>query len=61
MVASLPVKQAAYSVPTSAPVERGQEVVAQSEGKIIQTNYLGRAPYICTPSGFGSTSRCFLR
>ncbi len=23
--------------------------------------YLGRAPYICTPSGFGRTSSCFLR
>ncbi|WP_133304814.1 hypothetical protein [Mesorhizobium sp. DCY119] len=23
--------------------------------------YAGRAPYICTPSGFGRTSSCFLR
>lgn len=23
--------------------------------------YLGRAPYICTPSGFGKTATCFLR
>jgi hypothetical protein len=23
--------------------------------------YLGRAPYICTPSGFGTTASCFLR
>ena len=30
-------------------------------GRVERTAYLGRAPYICTPSGFGSTSRCFLR
>lgn len=23
--------------------------------------YLGRAPWICTPSGFGRTATCFLR
>lgn len=23
--------------------------------------YLGRAPYICSPSGFGRTASCFLR
>lgn len=29
--------------------------------KVASTNYLGRAPYICTPSGFGSKTRCFNR
>lgn len=29
--------------------------------KIMKVSYLGRAPYICTPSGFGRTSRCFER
>ena len=57
----LSVKQFGYSVPTRKPVERGQAIVKQKEAKIIQTSYLGRAPYICTPSGFGSTSRCFMR
>lgn len=28
---------------------------------IVKASYLGRAPYICTPSGFGRTSRCFAR
>jgi hypothetical protein len=29
---------------------------------VIRTvNYLGSAPYICTPSGFGERSKCFLR
>lgn len=26
-----------------------------------RTAYLGSAPYICSPSGFGQKSRCFLR
>lgn len=29
--------------------------------KFVKPIYLGAAPYICTPSGFGHTSRCFLR
>ena len=29
--------------------------------KALKVSYLGRAPYICTPSGFGRTSRCFAR
>ncbi|WP_173934818.1 hypothetical protein [Chelativorans sp. Marseille-P2723] len=28
---------------------------------VSATAYLGKAPYICTPSGFGRTSSCFLR
>jgi hypothetical protein len=27
----------------------------------VKRLYLGRAPYICGPSGFGQRSRCFLR
>ena len=29
--------------------------------KPVSHSYLGRAPWICTPSGFGRTSGCFLR
>ncbi|RFB79847.1 hypothetical protein DYH55_10380 [Methylovirgula sp. 4M-Z18] len=29
--------------------------------KMAGDGYLGHAPYICTPSGFGQTSRCFPR
>ncbi|MDK1385679.1 hypothetical protein QN224_09710 [Sinorhizobium sp. 8-89] len=36
-------------------------VVVQRAVKLERAAYLGRATYICTPSGFGSTSRCFLR
>jgi hypothetical protein len=27
----------------------------------IENSHLGRAPYICTPSGFGHLAHCFLR
>lgn len=29
--------------------------------KVANYSFIGRAPYICTPSGFGRTSSCFLR
>jgi hypothetical protein len=29
--------------------------------RVTSRGFLGRAPYICTPSGFGRTSGCFLR
>ena len=29
--------------------------------KVAKVAYLGRAPYICTPSGFGRMSKCFAR
>ncbi|MEI2299597.1 hypothetical protein [Ensifer sp. MJa1] len=43
--------------------------VAEADDKLVEpqptrkrtTGYLGRAPYICSPSGFGRTSHCFLR
>ncbi|TDQ33879.1 hypothetical protein DEV91_10482 [Phyllobacterium brassicacearum] len=28
---------------------------------VARAPYLGRAPFICTPSGFGRTSTCFAR
>lgn len=38
-----------------------KQIVVQRAAKLERAAYLGRAPHICTPSGFGSTSRCFLR
>jgi hypothetical protein len=34
---------------------------AESFPVIQKKVYLGRAPYICTPSGFGKKASCFLR
>ncbi|AFL49929.1 hypothetical protein ABIE78_004288 [Sinorhizobium fredii] len=54
-------KQVGYAVPGKKPVRNKQVAVTQRAVKLVRTTYLGRAPYICTPSGFGRTSSCFLR
>jgi hypothetical protein len=41
-----------------APAIRSERVLPVKPASI---SYLGRAEYICTPSGFGRTSGCFLR
>lgn len=37
--------------------------VKKVDGNTVKSKrvYLGHAPYICGPSGFGRTSACFLR
>lgn len=42
-------------------VADGDDIVEPLPARKRVTAYLGRAPYICSPSGFGHTSRCFLR
>ena len=37
------------------------EQPARSAGRTVAEPYLGTAPYICTPSGFGKRARCFYR
>ncbi|HEV7317251.1 MAG TPA: hypothetical protein VGO04_01395 [Ensifer sp.] len=60
----------AYASPSvKVRKEQKQLQVAEAEEDIVEpaptrrrtTAYLGRAPYICSPSGFGHTSHCFLR
>lgn len=41
------------TVPTATKVQTTDLAMAQP--------YLGHAPYICTPSGFGERARCFSR
>ena len=41
--------------------EADEDIVKPAPTRRRTTAYLGRAPYICSPSGFGRTSRCFLR
>lgn len=38
-----------------------ETVTTAKPATVATANYLGRAPYICTPSGFGSKTRCFNR
>jgi len=48
-------------------VKSRQPVAAQASAKRVAARtdakrvYLGRAPWICTPSGFGRTASCFER
>ncbi|RDL50813.1 hypothetical protein BLJAPNOD_01938 [Ensifer sp. M14] len=42
-------------------VAQEDDIVEPLPARKRVTAYLGRAPYICSPSGFGHTSRCFLR
>ncbi|WP_104662940.1 hypothetical protein [Ensifer adhaerens] len=41
--------------------EADEDIVEPAPIRRRATAYIGRAPYICSPSGFGRTSRCFLR
>ncbi|OCP38964.1 hypothetical protein [Ensifer sp. LC163] len=60
--------KAAVSAPSVAPkqgklirVAEADDIVEPLPARKRVSAYLGRAPYICSPSGFGHTSRCFLR
>ncbi|ATN33149.1 hypothetical protein ACO34A_04950 [Rhizobium sp. ACO-34A] len=39
----------------------GDNAIEMPQARETKTAYLGSAPYICSPSGFGQKSRCFLR
>lgn len=49
----------------NVPIKRGMAPARRIDRmlpvKLASSGYLGRAQYICTPSGFGRTSGCFLR
>ncbi|MDL2410108.1 hypothetical protein PY650_31730 [Rhizobium calliandrae] len=46
--------------PSDAKKEMAKSQNATST-KLVKPIYLGVAAYICTPSGFGQPSKCFLR
>ncbi|TCN33174.1 hypothetical protein [Sinorhizobium americanum] len=54
-------KEVGYAVPAKKTARIKPVIATQRAAKVVRTTYLGRAPYICTPSGFGRTSSCFLR
>lgn len=45
----------------SRPSSPDRAAKSQRKAIGVQEAYYGRAPYICTPSGFGRTASCFLR
>jgi hypothetical protein len=53
----------AYPGSLKAATKIGKPAKIKKAGSavIIKASYLGSAPWICTPSGFGRTSRCFAR
>jgi hypothetical protein len=53
----------AYSAPAAKQQVRVQPKLGAKQAPVrkVSSRYLGRAPYICSPSGFGRTSRCFAR
>ncbi|WP_163272942.1 hypothetical protein [Chelativorans alearense] len=57
----------AYAYPASVEKPIAKKAVkakapnTQITVKLASSQYLGNAPYICTPSGFGRTSTCFTR
>ncbi|MFC6488397.1 hypothetical protein [Nitratireductor sp. GCM10026969] len=54
-------ESAAAPAPQLKKTVRHKKSAGQPAVKVASARYLGRAPYICTPSGFGRTSSCFLR
>lgn len=59
---STPVAKASYGYSKSVPMGRPAEAPRKPVlAKAQMTSYLGSAPYICSASGFGRKSRCFLR
>ncbi len=63
----LPAKTTAIAKADDMKAPRTPRVAATKSAsssksvRVASANYLGRAPYICTPSGFGSKTRCFNR
>ncbi len=49
--------------PDPVVVAQVDQVDSAKEARPVKTKrvYLGRAPYICSPSGYGQKARCFLR
>lgn len=67
---SLPDKMETTSItstskayPRSLNVRPKRVAVVKNSTRVmnVQATYFGKAPYICTPSGFGRKSGCFLR
>ncbi|WP_312363065.1 hypothetical protein [Ensifer sp.] len=61
LFASAGPKGAAVKAGKVIQVADGDDIVEPLPARKRVTAYIGRAPYICSPSGFGHTSRCFLR
>lgn len=59
--AHLSLRQTSDEGVASWPSPQEPESAGRQKAVRAQEVYYGRAPYICTPSGFGRTASCFLR
>lgn len=61
-VAASSFKTKSYAFSSVKPVAVAMKDETGDRGNLQgSTPYLGSAPYICTPSGFGRKAHCFLR
>lgn len=60
ILAAPPAKEIGYAMPQGKSLPT-KITAAHRTVTFERAAYLGRAQHVCTPSGFGRTSRCFLR
>lgn len=51
----------AYSASGKTSIIKRKVINNGNTAAAVKASYFGRAPYVCTPSGFGRTSTCFAR
>jgi hypothetical protein len=63
-VAALNSTSTEFGYPNPVPQSPAKKTASSSKvisRTVVTATYLGRAPYICTPSGFGRKPSCFTR
>ena len=55
------VSHASIERPYLSGMERSRTATRPQAVNVASRQFLGNAPYVCTPSGFGRTSTCFAR
>lgn len=63
-IASTKTKTYAFATPKPVKILRSESAAKTASATTVnpsRTAFLGNAPYICSPSGFGRKSACFLR
>jgi len=55
------VREVARKAPAPGADDAAEVRFISAPGSPEKVKYLGGAPYICTPSGYGERAKCFLR
>jgi hypothetical protein len=61
LAASLCLSANAQAKDSHKPKNDTRSVYLVKVVKVSASQYFGATPYVCTPSGFGQKSRCFMR